>query len=119
MSKFKDLTGNTPQSSYGESTEAQAQPSLQSVSLDNTQTSTQTMSPPSPPMLSDAPKELTTPATTEKTRQHAMVAKVALLYLLKTGLVKRFRVLSEDRTTVKEIQIVFDPKVWTEEFELK
>jgi hypothetical protein len=119
MSKSKDLTGNTPQSFSGESTGARVQPSLQSARTDNTQTFTRTMNPQSQNMLSPEPPDLTTLPTTEKARQHAMVAKVALLFLLKTGLAKRFTVLSEDRTTVKEIRVVFDPNVWTQDFDLK
>jgi hypothetical protein len=119
MYKSKDLTGNTPQSSSGESTGGKAQPSLQSARTDSMPTSTQTMNPQSHPMLSPEPPDLTTLPTTEKARQHAMVAKVALLFLLKTGLVRRFTVLSEDRTTVKEIRVVFDPGLWTQDFDLK
>ncbi len=45
--------------------------------------------------------------------------KSALLRLEKDGLIKRYRVLSPDRTTVREIQVVFDNSVWTETLELR
>lgn len=119
MYKSREVTGNTPQSSSAVNTGAKAQPSSRLAGTDNTPTSTQTTSLQSQPMLSPAPSGSTTLPTTEKARQHAMVVKVALLFLLKIGLVKRFTVLSEDRTTVKEIQVVFDPNVWTQDFDLK
>jgi hypothetical protein len=34
-------------------------------------------------------------------------------------LIRRFRVLSPDRTTVKAIQIVFDTENWTENLDLR
>lgn len=119
MYKSKDQTEDTPQSFSGGSTEALVQPSLQSAKTDSMPTSTQTTNPPLPHMLSDAPEGLTTPPTTEKARQHAMVLKVALSYLLKTGLVKRFKVLSPDGTTVMKIRYEFDMSQWTDGLEPK
>jgi hypothetical protein len=116
MSKFKDQTGNTPQSSSGENTEVLERPSSPSARTDNTQTSTQTTSLPLPPMLSS---ELTTPPTTEKARQHALVLRVALSYFLKTGLVKRYKVLSPDGATVQKLRFEFDMSLWTHDLEPK
>lgn len=126
MSKFKGQTENIQPSSSGESTEGKAQPSSQSANSDNTQNSIPITKPLSQNMLSVEQKELTTPAnplttlpTTEKVRQHALVLKVALLFLLKTGLVKRYTVMEKDQKTIREIQIVFNPNTWTEDFNLK
>ena len=125
MSKFKDQTGNTPPLSLDGNTGASAQPSSQSVSTDNTPPFTQTMSMPLPPMLSSENEgltTLTTPPTTEKTRQHAMLAKVALMQLEKAGLIKRYKVLltgNEGLTTVQRIRIEFDMSVWSEDLDLK
>jgi hypothetical protein len=54
--------------------------------------------------------------TDEKSRGHAMLARVALLSLEKAGLCKRYRVLSGG--VVKEIRVVFDPKIWTMDLKL-
>lgn len=121
MSKFRDQTGNIPPLSLGEGIEASAQPSLQSVSSDNTQTSIQPMKKQSKNMLSDDKKGLTTPATTPKitelTRQHAVIARAALLQLEKAGLLRRFKVLSKDG--VQKIRLEFDPVFWTTDLRLK
>jgi hypothetical protein len=118
-SKSREVIENTPQSSSGESIGVLAQPSKQSASSDNTQNSTQTLRKQSPVTSSADNSGLTTPKITEKTRQHATIAKVVLSQLLTAGLMKRYRVLSPDGTTVKEIQIVLDPSLWTEDFDLK
>lgn len=119
MSKSKDQTESTLPLSSAENTEERAQPLSLSVKTDNTPTSTQSTNLPSSPMLSEEKQEPTTSITTEKARQHALVAKVALLYLLKIGLAKRFTVLSKESQEVKEIQIIFDPSIWTEGLDLK
>jgi hypothetical protein len=119
MSKSREVTGNTPQSSSGESTEVLERPSLQSAKRDNTQNSTPTTSPLLPPMLSNDQSAFTTPPTTEKTRQHALVFKVALSYLLKVGLVKRYKVLSPDGATVQRLRFEIDMTAWTQDLELK
>lgn len=66
---------------------------------------------------------LTTPPITEKSRQHAMLVKVALKVLKNAGLVKRYEVQVTDPTTglttVKEIRYGFDMSMWTESLELK
>lgn len=72
----------------------------------------QTTPKPLKPMLSGV-------TTDEKTRQHATIAKVALRQLEKAGLIKRFRVLSSDGTTLLKIRIDFDNTLWTEDLELK
>ena len=111
-SSFKAQTDNTPQSSSGESTGAKARQSKQSVSTDNTPRSTQTTKP-------SLPAILTADNTAEKTRQHAEIAKVAILQLEKAGLIKRYKVLSVDRVTVKEIRLVLDPRYWTPGLDLR
>jgi hypothetical protein len=118
-SKSREVTEDTRQSSYGENTGVLAQPSELLARTDNTLTSTRI----TPKQSSDTkPADntgSTTPKITERSRQHADMAKAALSQLLKAGLLKRFKVLSPDGTTVKEIQIVLDPALWTEEFDLK
>lgn len=78
------------------------------------------------PADNTASTTLTTPATTpkitERSRQHADIAKAALSQLLKAGLIKQFNVLSKNEngtTTLKEIRVVFDPSLWTEGLDLK
>ena len=123
ISKFKDLTENIQPLSSAGNTEALEPQSKPSASSDNTPPSTLTTKNLSGSMLSGENSALTTAATTvttpttvkitEKTRQHAIIAKVALLQLQKAGLLKRFAVLSEDETTVREIRLVLDPSFWT------
>ena len=48
----------------------------------------------------------------------AMMLKAALARLEKDGLIKRYRVLSPDRTTVKKILIEFSCENWTQDLEL-
>lgn len=117
-SKSRDLTENTQPLFSEENIEAPEPQSKQLVNSDNTPTSTQTSQKLSSIMLSDENKELTTLKISEKTRQHATIARVALLQLEKAGLVKRFKVLSKDRTTHIETRVVFDPKIWTSELVL-
>lgn len=126
MSKFKGQIGDTPPLSSGESTEGKAQPSLQSVKKEPTQTYMQTTRKPSLNTSKGDNSGRTTPdnsPTTEKTRQHAVIGIAALKQLENSGLIKRFKVLSKDPTTgeqiLKEIRIVFDPAFWTEDLELK
>jgi hypothetical protein len=68
-----------------------------------------------PPVLG----EFTTPPTTEKTRQHAMVLRVALSYLMRAGLVKQYKVLSQDGATVLKLRFEFDMSQWTNGLEPK
>jgi hypothetical protein len=39
--------------------------------------------------------------------------------LERRGLIKRYKVLSKDRTTLKEIRIVLSPDLWTTDLDLK
>ena len=126
MSKSKDQTDNTPPLSSGEGTEAREQPSLPLAKTDNTQTFMQTTKPLSLSTSQNGQSGSTTPDNslttlqiTEKSRQHAVLAKVALSQLEKAGLIKRFKVLSKDATTVQKIRIEFDMSTWTEGLELK
>jgi hypothetical protein len=112
----RDQTGGIPPSSSGENTEGLVLPSEQSVSLGDTPISMLTTKKQLGNMLSDENKGSTTPTTlkiNEKARQHATIARVALLQLEKAGLVKRYKVLSKDATTLQEIRVVFDPNLWT------
>ena len=54
-----------------------------------------------------------------RVREHADIARIALRQLEMNGLIRRYRVLSEDRTTVKKVILVFDNTFWTEDLELK
>lgn len=129
MSKSKDPTDNTPPSSSGESTEARVPPSSPSASTDSTQTFMQTTKPPSLNTLQNGKNglttpdnSLTTPQITEKSRQHAMLVKVALKVLLSAGLIRRYEVqttVSEGVTRVTKIRYEFDMSLWTESLELK
>lgn len=116
MSKFKDQTGNTPQSSSGENTEVLERPSSPSARTDNTQTFTKSTSQPLPPTM---PEGITTPDNSLTTVRHALVLKAALSYLLKIGMVKRFKVLSPDGVIVLKIRYEFDMSQWTEGLEPK
>ncbi len=122
MSKSRDQTDDTQPLSSGEKTEDQAQQSKPSASLGSTQTSTPTSSKPSA-TTSAVDNTLTTPPTTpqitEKIRQHAMLMRVTIKVLERSGLIKRYRVLSSDMTTLKEIRIVLDPTLWTDDLQLK
>jgi hypothetical protein len=55
----------------------------------------------------------------DKTREHADIARIALKKLETNGLIRRYRVLSEDRTTVKTVILVFDNIYWTSDLELR
>jgi len=118
-SKSKDQTEDIPPSFSAENTEDKVQPSEPLANSDNTQISTQTLQKPSRDMLSEGKKGSTTPATTEKTRDHALIAKVAIRQLEMAGLIRRFKVLSADSTTVQKIRIEFDLSWWTEDLDLR
>lgn len=123
MSKYKDQTENIPPLSSGAGTGAKAQPSKQLASSDNTPNYTQTTRMQSETTLTTglkgADNSPTTPKITEKSLQHALIMRVALSQLEKAGLLKRYKVLSKDGTKTNEIQVVFDPELWTENLELK
>jgi hypothetical protein len=57
--------------------------------------------------------------TGDKIRQHADIARVAIKYLMKRGLIKLYRVLSKDGTTVKEYRLVLSAATWTEDLQLR
>ncbi len=111
-SKFKALTDNTPPLSSGVSTEAKAQQSKPLASSDNT--------PPSTPITKTQSSSMLSPAisVSEKSRQHAVILKVVLSSLEKAGLIRRFRVRLKDGT-LKEVQVVFDNTLWTENLDLR
>lgn len=110
MSKSREATGNTPPLSSGAETGDAAQQSRPSASSDNTPTSTLITSQQLPPTSSVE--------VSDQARKHALIARVALLSLEKIGLCKRYTVLSENGM-VTEIQIVFDPAIWTPDMELR
>lgn len=122
----RDQTDNIQPSSSAEKTADQEQPSLPSVSSGLTKNSTQTMptqSQGTSPADNTDNTLSTTLKITERSRQHADIAKAALLQLEKVGLVRRIKVLSKDpttgATTPKEIRIVFDPTLWSDNLDLK
>jgi hypothetical protein len=55
----------------------------------------------------------------EKARVSAVMFKAALSRLRKDGLVKLYRVLSPDKTTVTQLVIALPFDLWTEEIELR
>lgn len=112
-SKYKEVTDNTQQSSFEGNTEARVRPSRQLVSSDNTPTNTKTSKAQSMITLT------TGVSVSEKSLQYSVLLKVVLSSLIKAGLVKKYRVLSSDKTVVKEYQLVFSPEIWTEMFDLK
>jgi len=117
--KSREVTDNTPPLFLGVSTEARALQSKQSANTDNTPRSTRTSNQQSNLTLTTGKKGL---EITEKSRQHAALLKVVLSRLERAGLVKRFRVLSNNAdgtTTVKKIQIEFDNIYWTESLDLR
>jgi hypothetical protein len=112
-SKYKAVTDNTPQSSSAGNTEAKVRPFRQLVSSDNTLISTETSKAQSAITL------ITGQSVSEKSLQYSVLLKVVLSSLIKAGLVKKYRVLSSDKSVVKEYQLVFSPEIWTEMFDLK
>ena len=115
-SKFKALTDNTPPSYSGGGTEGKGRQSAQSAGMTTVAASI--------PSMTITPKQSENTSTTgknvsEKSRLAAQVLKAVLSRLEKDGLIKRFRVLSADRTTVKEIRITFDNSLWTESLDLR
>lgn len=110
-SSYKGQTENTLQSSSAGNTEAKVQPSAQSAGTDNTKTST--------PITRRSSKPTKNADNSEKVQVLSDILRTTVKQLEKRGLIKRFKVLSKDRTTVKEIRIVLSPDVWTTDLELK
>lgn len=116
MSKFKEVTDPTLQSSLGASTEAKVTPLQQSVSVttvENLTPLTQITKKQSKPTLTTGKKGLT-----ESVRVSAVMMKASLSVLAKNGYVRRYKVLSSDKTVVKAIQVEFDMSLWDENLEL-
>lgn len=111
-SSFKDQTENIPPLSSDGSTEAKARPSKQSASEGSTQPNTTTTK-----VLSKATLPAAKPD--EQAYRAADTLKIALAMLEKRGLIRRFRVLSKDRTTVKAVVVSFDNTFWTTDLDLK
>lgn len=107
-SKSKEVTENTPPSFSVADTEASAQPSKPSAEPTGKETSIPSMltsRTPSGSMLSNGKP------VSEKSRQHAVLAKVVLSNLEAAGLIRRFEVLSKDGVWL-ETQVVFDNTLW-------
>jgi hypothetical protein len=117
MSKFKAATDHTQQSLSVGSTEAKAPPLQQSASVTTVEKST----PPMQTMKKRSSPTLTTDknALTESVRVSAVMMKASLSVLAKSGFVRRYKVLSSDKTVVKVIQIEFDMDFWSEGLDLK
>lgn len=117
MSKFKAVTDPTPQSSSGANTGAKAQPLQQSANVTTAEKST----PPTQTTRARSKHTLTTDknALTESVRVSAVMMKASLSVLAKNGFVRRYKVLSSDKTVVKSIQVEFDMDLWSELLELK
>lgn len=125
-SKSKDLTESTQPSFSADGTVVPAQPSLPSASSESTPISMQTTKTPLPGTSNAdntaSNSRTTVPTTlpiTEKSRQHAVIAKAALKMLERAGLIKRFKVLSEGSTTVTKIRFEFEMSIWSEELDLR
>lgn len=117
MSKFKEVTDPTPQSLSGASIEAKAELLQQSASVttvENLTLPTQITRKQSKPTFTTDRKGLT-----ESVRVSAIMMKASLSVLVKNGYVRRYKVLSSDRTVVKAIQVEFDISLWDENLELK
>jgi hypothetical protein len=107
-SSSREVTGSTPPLSSDEKTEVRAQPSKQSARTASTPQNTMTTAVSLKPIKLD-----------EQAMRAADMLKINLKMLENRGLIRRFRVLSEDRTTVKTILISFDNSVWNEDLTLK
>ena len=117
-SKFKALTENIPQSSSEGSTEAKVQPSSRLVGMTTVVKAT-------PPMTTTPTTSKSTLTTgkkglpSERAVLSAMMFKAAVGRLRKDGLVKSYRVLSEDKTTVVQFVISLPAELWTESLDLQ
>jgi hypothetical protein len=111
-SKFKGLTVSIPPSSSEGNTADLALPSEPSATADNMLQPTQTMPKSSQPTKS-------ADNTGERIRQQADLLRVTVRLLERRGLLKRYKVLSKDGTTVKEIRLVLSPAVWDESLNLR
>jgi hypothetical protein len=107
-SSYKEATGNTPPLSSDESTEVKVQQSKRLAKTENTPLNTKSTAESSKPIKLD-----------EQAMRAADMMKIALTMLQKRGLIRQFKLLSEDRTTVREILIRFDNSVWNEDLTLK
>jgi len=117
-SKFKALTENTPLLSSAGSTEAKAQPSSLSAGMTTVEKAT--------PLMTITPTTSKSTLTTdrkglpsEKVVLSALMFKAAVGRLKKDGLVKLYRVLSPDKTTVTQIVISLPADLWTETLDLR
>ena len=117
-SRYKAVTGNTPLLSSAEGTEAKAQPSSPLASM----TTVDEATPPMKITRTTSKSTLTTGAKgypSEKAVLSALMFKAAVGRLKKDGLVKSYRVLSPDKTTVTQIVISLPAEMWTESLDLR
>ncbi len=117
-SKFKAQTGNTQLLSSEGNTEAKARPSSRLVGMTTVEKAT--------PLMTITPTTSKSTLTTgkkglpsERAVLSAMMFKAAVGRLKKDGLVKSYRVLSEDKTTVTQIVISLPAELWTESLDLR
>lgn len=117
MSKFKEVTDHTPQLSLDASTEAKVRPLQQSANV----TTVESQTPPTQITRTQSKRTLTTGRKdlTESVRVSAVMMKASLSVLARNGYVRRYKVLSSDKTVVKAIQVEFDISLWDENLELK
>lgn len=117
-SKFKAVTESTPQSSLEGNTGARVRPSLQSAGMTTVDESTL------PTKITPTTSKNTSTtggkgSLKERTLLSAMMFKAAAGRLRKDGLVKLYRVLSPDKTTVTQIVISLPAELWTESLDLR
>lgn len=114
MSKYKAPTANIQPLSSGANTGELGQLSEPLAVPTTVADSTPSMpitKLPSPPIYNSA--------LDEKIRLNAMILRAAIGVLRKYGLIKQYRVLSIDRTTVIETRLVFKSALWTDRLELQ
>lgn len=104
-----------PLSSAGNPGERVTQ-SSPSASLGKMRTSTEIMKTQSLATLPGAPKNW---KDWDRISLAAFLLQGAVARLQKAGLLKLHRLLSEDGSSVREIQLTFDPSIWTETLILK
>jgi len=117
-SRYKAQTGNTPPLSSEGNTEAKAQPSTPLANM----TTAGEVTPPMKITRTTSKNTLTTGAkglVSERAMLSATMFKAAVGRLRKDGLVKLYRVLSQDKTTVTQIVISLPAELWTESLDLQ
>jgi len=115
-SKSKVVTDNTPPLSSDVSTGAKVQPSEPLAAMTTVAGGT----PSTKITKGQSVYTLTTgKSVSERGLLAAQILKGVLSMLEKDGLVRRYRLLSSDKTTVTGIRIQFDNSQWTPELDLR